>query len=373
MMVVAKAIVPAAALLLLTLGSVVVNTKNLKVHLGQISNGGEFASWVGPDSSEDIDAPSYYDGAGEGASEDADDEYESRETEEEERPPIFPLQTIEEERPPIPIAADVSNVGASPRACLRARNDTVPISLYGKLPKPYVNLGFPKMGTSSLHAYFSCGGLVSTHYKCGRGSKKCGVCTRESVEAGSPPLAQCGAADVYAQMDDGMYFPQIELLEEFVRGHPEATFFLTFRNMSKWYHSISHWPPRKNGPHMDERFKKLNITGSPTRATKSNPQEFEDWYCSHVKRVRDIVARNPSHTLVEVDIEDPEIGQRMEDTFGIRKSCWGHANVNINIHADVNASEVGVSKHFTKTARREDAMRAKAAKEEMKQRVAATR
>lgn len=30
--------------------------------------------------------------------------------------------------------------------CLTARKDTVPPAMFGKLPRPYVNLGFPKMG-----------------------------------------------------------------------------------------------------------------------------------------------------------------------------------------------------------------------------------
>ncbi|KAL7536772.1 hypothetical protein ACHAWF_005551 [Thalassiosira exigua] len=241
--------------------------------------------------------------------------------------------------------------------CLRARNDTVPPSLYRKLPKPYINLGFPKMGTSSLYAYFDCGGLTATHFKCGKkangqNSRKCAVCTRESVAAGLPPLSQCGVADVYAQIDNGTYFPQIELLEELVSGHPDATFFLTFRSMEKWYHSITHWPPRKNGPHMDERFLKLNITGSPYyeggHKRPSNQQEFSDWYCRHVERVREAVANHPSHALVEVDIEDPDAGRRMEELFGIDASCWGRSNVNANIHK--NAPEVEFSKHFRRKA-----------------------
>ena len=157
----------------------------------------------------------------------------------------------------------------------------------------------------------------------------------ESVDAGLPPLSQCGEADMYAQIDNAVYFPQIELLEEIVEGHPNATFFLTFRSMEKWYHSITHWPPRKNGPHMNQRFRKLNITGLPAGEGR-NIEELSDWYCNHVQRVRDIVARNPSHTLVEVDIEDPTIGQRMSDMFGIRKSCWGHSNVNAKIHPEMN-------------------------------------
>ena len=170
---------------------------------------------------------------------------------------------------------------------------------------------------------------------------------KESVEANLPPLAKCAQADMYAQIDDAIYFPQIELLEEIVQGHPNATFFLTFRSMEKWYHSITHWPPRPKGPHMSDRMKKFNITGSPN-LDDNDPEDFYDWYCNHVQRVRDIVARNPSHTLVEVDIEDPTVGQRMSDMFGIEKSCWGHTNVNAYIHPELNESEVEVSKHFRK-------------------------
>jgi len=244
------------------------------------------------------------------------------------------------------IGKAVSDRNLFNRTCFRARNETVPSSLYHNLPKPFINLGFPKMGTSSLYSFFKCGGLTSTHFRCGKRSPKCSVCMKESVEAGLPPLSQCGKADMYAQIDNAVYFPQIELLEELVHGHPNATFFLTFRSMEKWYHSITHWPPRKNGPFMNDRMKKYNITGSPSNETPSNIDEFSDWYCNHVTRVRNIVARNPSHTLVEVDIEDPGIGQRMGDIFGIDKSCWGHANMNAAIHPEVNQSEVGLSKQF---------------------------
>lgn len=153
---------------------------------------------------------------------------------------------------------------------------------------------------------------------------------------------------MYAQMDDGIYFPQIELLEEFVHGHPNATFFLTFRNMEKWYYSISHWPPRKRGPHKDEQFKMFKITGSPSKEGVSHQEEFDDWYCRHVQRVRNLVSRNPSHTLVEVDIEDPDIGQHMEDLFGIEKSCWGHRNVNAFIHPELDPANVTLSRHTVK-------------------------
>ena len=257
--------------------------------------------------------------------------------------------------------------------CFRARSDTVHPSLYTKLPKrkcmcflncfsvhhhaheltlciashiAYINLGFPKMGTSSLSSFFKCGGHTSTHFNCGQRKGKCASCIRESVAAGLSPLALCGEADMYAQIDDGTYFPQIELLEELVHGHTNATFFLTFRSMEKWYHSMTHWPPRKNGPHMSDRIMTHNITGSPTVEGGGSPEQFYEWYCKHVQRVRNVI-RHSSNTLVEVDIEDLNTAQRMEDIFGIEKSCWGHTNANALIHPDLNA-DVKMSKFFTK-------------------------
>ncbi|KAK1736193.1 putative sulfotransferase domain-containing protein [Skeletonema marinoi] len=236
----------------------------------------------------------------------------------------------------------------SSKSCFKARSNTVPEHLYGKLQKPYFNLGFPKMGTSSLHKFFQCGGLDSVHYRCTR-LDSCARCMRESVEAGGLPLDYCELPprkiDMYAQMDDGHYFPQIELLDELVDGYPKATLFLTFRSMEKWYNSLRKWPPRRNGPHMNDKLKQHNITGFPS-GVGNNVDEFADWYCNHVDRVRDIAASNPSLTLVEVDIEDSTIAKRMSDMFDIDESCWGHTNVNPIANPDLDLSEVQVSQKY---------------------------
>ncbi|KAL3788952.1 hypothetical protein HJC23_000236 [Cyclotella cryptica] len=240
-------------------------------------------------------------------------------------------------------------------SCLKARKNTVPPSLFGKLPRPFINLGFPKMGTSSLHAFFECGGYKSHHFACGKDAItkrkiSCAKCISNSISASKPPLALCEEADMYAQMDNGTFFPQTELLHQLHEGYPQATFFLTFRNMTKWYHSLSHWPPRPRGPHMDERLQKLDITGFPKGKGK-NEEEFTEWYCNHVLRVRELI-ENSDHHLIEVDIEDESTAQSMGDLFGISQGCWGHANVNLNIHPDANTSEVQVSKRQVKLLKR---------------------
>ena len=237
--------------------------------------------------------------------------------------------------------------------CLRPRSDTIPLSSIGNLTKPYLNLAFPKMGTNTLHYYFQCGGLRSTHFRCNP-TVKCAECIKASVDSGQPALSQCGdEIDAYTQMDDGKYFPQIELLDTLSHDYPNATLLLAFRNMSKWYHSITHWPPRKKPPHLSDRFKMFNITGAPpnrgrtySRHNQQEFQEFQDWYCNHVKRVRRLVHNSQSHALVEIDIEDPQISHHMESLFGINASCWGQSNVNLNIHPEVNISDVRTARYF---------------------------
>ena len=231
--------------------------------------------------------------------------------------------------------------------CFIARTDTVPTSLYGTLPRPYINLGFAKMGTSSIHSFFGCGGYRSLHYRCGK-SFSCAKCMQESADDGLPPLSKCMDADVYAQIDDGSggHYPQVELLDEIVRGHPNATFFLTFRSMEKWYHSLSHWPP-KAGRRSTMMYRLLNSNISGFPATDSSKdinqehiEEFSNWFCRHVQRVRNIVAQNPSHALVEIDIEDPGTAERMADIFNVDKSCWVRANANSHLHPELNQSKV---------------------------------
>lgn len=191
------------------------------------------------------------------------------------------------------------------------------------------------MGTSSIHAFFGCAGYKSLHYRCLK-DMSCAKCIKQSVQAGLPtPLEECGNADVFSQVEGEidnkqLYFPQIELLEEIVRLYPNATFILTFRSMEKWYHSISNWPPTPLARSLRTRLRMARITGLPTG--KGDMQQFSDFFCGHVDRVREIV---PSHRLVEIDIEDNITNSRMSDIFDIDEECWGHSNVNTNLHPEV--------------------------------------
>lgn len=218
-------------------------------------------------------------------------------------------------------------------SCFHARNDTVPITLHGQLPKPWINLGFPKIGTTSLNAFFGkCGGYKSWHYVCGKRKDgrpmSCAQCVQDSVQKRLAPLANCADGDSWTQLDNGRLFPQIEYLEQILEGYPQATFILMFRGMEKWYNSMFNWPPdRKKYPRLTERLLKLNITG--LSADKGDViSTFSDWYCGHIQRVRDMISKYPNHTLVEIDIEDPSTGEYLESLFGIKRECFEQKNAN---------------------------------------------
>lgn len=203
-----------------------------------------------------------------------------------------------------------------------------------------INLGMPKMGSSSIHSYFDCGGYKSVHWLCG--GRYCGDCIEEAIQSGLPPFSsqdpKCkinSTIGSYAQIDRGPEnLVQVNYLTEIMSGVPSATFILTFRNMTKWYMSLSRWWTDSNevpfkstkDNSMRKRFEVANITGLP-QGVGRNVSEFSQFYCEYVKRVRKEVAKYPGrHKLIEIDIEDPSVGWQMEDLFGVNRTCWGISN-----------------------------------------------
>eukprot|EP00581_Thalassiosira_minuscula_P020191 CAMPEP_0183720338 /NCGR_PEP_ID=MMETSP0737-20130205/12976_1 /TAXON_ID=385413 /ORGANISM="Thalassiosira miniscula, Strain CCMP1093" /LENGTH=306 /DNA_ID=CAMNT_0025950185 /DNA_START=271 /DNA_END=1191 /DNA_ORIENTATION=+ len=228
------------------------------------------------------------------------------------------------------------------QSCYQARQNTIPPSLYGKLRPPFINLGFPKTGTTSLHSFFACAGYRSMHYRCGP-SVACAECIRSSVEEGkgNKPLANCGKAEAYSQLDNGSHgnFPQVQYLEQIVESYPNATFLLTFRNVSNWYHSLTHWPPinTEGQLHMSDGLMIANILPEFPSGVGNNEEEFSAWFCTHVERVREVISRL-NRTLVEIDIDNPNVAEYVTDVFDIHTSCWGHTNINKNLHPSGNES-----------------------------------
>mmetsp|Transcript_6359 Transcript_6359/g.9048 ORF Transcript_6359/g.9048 Transcript_6359/m.9048 type:complete len:302 (+) Transcript_6359:99-1004(+) len=223
---------------------------------------------------------------------------------------------------------DAEHSESDSESCLRPRSNNRDAVVKSPLKLPIINLGMPKMGSTSLHSYFDCGGYKSVHWRCGE--RYCSECIREAVQAGLPPFSKCNITDIdsYAQIDRGPEnLVQVNYLNEIVGGVPNATFILTFRNMTKWYMSMNNWQSIHSSEiNMRQRFERANITGLP-RGVGRNVSEFSHFYCEYVKRVREEVAKYPGrHELIEIDIEDPTVGWQMEEAFGTSHTCWGKKN-----------------------------------------------
>ena len=206
---------------------------------------------------------------------------------------------------------------------------------------PIVVLGFPKTGTTSLQAFFRCGGLDTSHYKCGDHGT-CGECIKSALDAGHPPLRSCGDYQAWAQLDfagnpgdalpglnprdDVCYFPQVEALDAIHAEHPTATFVLNRRSTpNAWLESVDEWNDLR------QRLADCDITGLPEgvgEPGEKGDERLRAFVESHERRVREFVAAHPSHRLVEVVIDDPGAGDALETAFGISARCWGRKNVN---------------------------------------------
>jgi hypothetical protein len=199
-------------------------------------------------------------------------------------------------------------------------------------------VGMPKSGTTSVGGFFRSAGFSTCDDKCIAGGQKrvtIATCIRQAVVDGKPPLATCGDYEAYAQADVaypdakvGCYFPQIQALEAIHNENPSAVFVLNLRNVTHWTTSVWNWPPNvPPGPShpmsLSYRLGKCEVGPNST-----SPEALAAWYCEHTLRIREFVAQHPSHTLVEVDIEDAASGEKLANFFGVDPSHWKHKNKN---------------------------------------------
>ena len=204
------------------------------------------------------------------------------------------------------------------------------------LPKPVLVVGMPKTGTSTVHAFFNKSGYRSSHFKCGK--YFCGLCFKVAVKNSKPPLRSCGDFEVYAQMDienwNQCHFPQITNLDQLHEEAPNATFVLTKRNMTHWVTSVQNWGG--GGRTMAQRLAKCKAGPKSSSST-----DLVEWHEAHMERIRAFVTEHPTHTLVEIDIEDPKTGSKMAHLFGSNPKNWGHENDSLLTNVSSTSSRAG--------------------------------
>lgn len=220
---------------------------------------------------------------------------------------------------------------ANPKFVITQNNNGQPHTL----PTPIINLGFPKIGTNSINEVFKLSGYTAKHNICGiKPFGFCSICMLDALQKNKPPLASCGDFQVWSQIDFSgpsgqCFWPQIRMLNEFHAESPNATFLLTFRNIDKWISSLTNWRGKNNNMpfSLRERLTNCTLGYDFTAGVGTEDDDFSEFFCDHVKRVRQFVADHPSHALVEIDIEDPLVGKKLEAWFDVKADYWGHQNI----------------------------------------------
>ena len=148
-----------------------------------------------------------------------------------------------------------------------------------RLPKPIINVGFPKSGTSTIFSFFHCNGLKAQHWYCcekqnhpGRTHKHklMSNCMLKNLVAKAPIFEDCGDYDVYTEingprhthenqhrtlLDDGtllsqfeststklrLFFPQHHRLDDIHQQYPNSTLIFNHRSVEAWIDSVQSW------------------------------------------------------------------------------------------------------------------------------------
>lgn len=233
----------------------------------------------------------------------------------------------------------------------------------GDLPFPILNVGMPKMGSSTLKEFFLCHGVSTTHHQQGLHMLK-------SVRNGDPPLSTWtekskfgrnknrGPPLAHMQLDRTLAhggYPQIQLLDELHQEVPNSTFILLFRPVDDWYISAQHqagMPARWGKMVMPGiRLTEQQLVQKKEQDDKKHnfnlsKEQVRNWWCTHVEHIREYVRQYPSHRLIELDLNDKtETPYLLDKLFNVHQGtdnalptnpldytspCWGHDNNRVN-------------------------------------------
>jgi hypothetical protein len=200
-----------------------------------------------------------------------------------------------------------------------------------KVPFPVFVASLPKSGTTSVHNYFICGNIRSSHTYCPDNGDRIGNLIRANILNGLPPLQGCGNANhkrhgpVKVFTDTGnappggpCYYPTVSSLDELYQSYPNMTILLGTRDVNNWYHSLKQWGRGR----MFRRW--AHYCSFMPKGRKATKETYINFYVWHTEHVRNFTRHHPSLTYVEFSIDSPNASLELEHATGISASCWGH-------------------------------------------------
>jgi hypothetical protein len=225
----------------------------------------------------------------------------------------------------------------------------------GNNPK-YINVGMPKSGSTSLTYLFNRAGIKTSHYKNCRKKNgninfkktkkqrtykkeqvKCGSCIKDVIDNNALHniFLECGNFTMWGEMNfnrnknvNVCIYPQIQYLEKIYTDAPHATWIMPMRNVSDWIDSVTRWG-RIPGTFRDDfgpcNFPQIGFKGS---TDLMDDRKMMAMYCNHIVQIREFVKSHQSLSLIEFRIEDPNVGNFLENLLPIDADDWGKQNVN---------------------------------------------
>ena len=228
---------------------------------------------------------------------------------------------------------------------------------YGKtkLPLPVISLNFPKSATLTMRQFFKCGGVTSIHTSSQQG--RLGICMMENMLADKPPIENCDTHKRQGKTDKIGFISDIGLqgppcfysslhdggLEGIAKYYPYSTILLVTRNATSWHKSIKKWGTllhrwgkvcKFDGSYHGEQVQHWNNLYQ----SESKEQYWADFYNAHTQKIREFVMNHPSLTYVEVQLEDPKMGEILEYYTGIPSTCVMDCHPGPHWHKRTNAT-----------------------------------
>jgi hypothetical protein len=220
---------------------------------------------------------------------------------------------------------------------------------------PVFVASLPKSGTTSIWQYFQCGGWRASHQWTriddeedlpgdqteengdlgspkNRTASLIGKCVWDNIRLDRPPFEGCGGDPIYT--DTGYarfkpipnatagtpmcYYPSVFALENIRKHYPNATIVLVIRKPESWAESIMNWGNgtllfRWDNCHFD------NLPSPPSLATRAQLEAFYNWHNYNVRSF----ARRSGMRMIEVSLEAPDAGRKLQESIGLPSACWG--------------------------------------------------
>jgi hypothetical protein len=204
-------------------------------------------------------------------------------------------------------------------------------------------VGLPKSGTTSLYHFFSCSGIIATHYCCCGSNQTQYPCTngrqvsdqlQDNWRQGRYLWEGLLESNVHTQLDgevfrsdDYDYFlPQHYFLEELHQSAPKALWILPLRSSpEEWQRSVQHWLDL--GDRLQrlyyQRYQYHNNGTMWLQDTKDKDTFLAHFYQLHTERIRTFCQQH-RRPCIEVEIDDPSAGTTLARAIpGTKASCWG--------------------------------------------------